>query len=143
MAQRLYGIEIHHVSRVRFPKVDLTISSIIARSIKRRLHDRLSHLISRFRAVALLGPGQVGRTTLALAVAESLPSIYLDLESGADRAKLTVPKLYLTDHEDKLVILDEVHRLAGLFQSLRGRIGCRRPLTDLFDTILASSFDTP
>ena len=90
--------------------------------IKRRLHDRLSHLISHFPAVALLGPRQVGKTTLALDVVESLPSIYLDLESGADRAKLTDPELYLADHKDKLVILDEVHRLTGLFQSLRGLI---------------------
>ena len=91
--------------------------------IKRRLYDRLSHLISHFPAVALLGgPRQVGKTTLALDVAESLPSIYLDLESGADRAKLTDRELYLADHEDKLVILDEVHRLPGLFQSLRGLI---------------------
>ena len=96
--------------------------SIITRMIKRRLHDRLSHLISHFPAVALLGPRQVGKTTLALDVAERLPSVYLDLESGADRAKLTDPELYLADHEDKLVILDEVHRLPGLFQSLRGLI---------------------
>lgn len=68
--------------------------------IKRRLHDRLSDLIHHFPAVALLGPRQVGKTTLALDVAERLPSIYLDLESGADRAKLTDPELYLTDHED-------------------------------------------
>jgi len=62
--------------------------------VKRRLHDRLSHLISHFPAVALLGPRQVGKTTLALNVAESLPSIYLGLESGADRAKLTAPELH-------------------------------------------------
>ena len=87
--------------------------------IKRRLHDSLGHLISHFPAVALLGPRQVGKTTLALDVAENLPSIYVDLESDADRAKLTDPELYLADHEDKLVILDEVHRLPGLFQNLR------------------------
>ena len=110
---------------MRFPKFDVAnmeLSSTIARMIKRRLHDRLSHLISHFPAVALLGPRQVGKTTLALDVAESLPSIYLDLESGADRAKLTAPELYLADHEDKLVILDELHRLPGLFQNLRGLI---------------------
>jgi hypothetical protein len=47
---------------------------------------------------------------------------YLDLESAADRSKLADPELYLTDHEDKLVILDEVHRLPNLFQNLRGLI---------------------
>lgn len=77
-------------------------------------------------AVALLGPRQVGKTTLALAVAEALreecPSIYLDLESEADRAKLAQPELYLADHQDRLVILDEVHRAPGLFPVLRGLI---------------------
>ncbi|MER9048270.1 AAA family ATPase [Mesorhizobium sp. M0923] len=58
----------------------------------------------------------------ALEIAERRPSIYLDLESDADRARLTEPELYLADHEDKLVILDEVHRLPNLFQNLRGLI---------------------
>jgi hypothetical protein len=73
-------------------------------------------------AVALLGPRQVGKTTLAQELADDRPSIYLDLESDRDRAKLTDPELYLESHEDKLVILDEVHRLPDLFQLLRGLI---------------------
>ncbi len=72
--------------------------------------------------MALLGPRQVGKTTLALEIAEQQPSIYLDLESESDRARLSDPELYLAQHEDKLVILDEVHRLPGLFQVLRGLI---------------------
>ena len=48
--------------------------------------------------------------------------LYLDLESEADRAKLAQPELYLADHADKLVILDEVHRTPGLFPVLRGLI---------------------
>ncbi len=77
-------------------------------------------------AVALLGPRQVGKTTLALTVGKDLPSIYLDLESPADRAKLTEPELYLPQHEDKLVILDEIQRVPQLFQSLRGLIDAGR-----------------
>lgn len=50
------------------------------------------------------------------------PSLYLDLESEADRARLAEPELYLAGHEDKLVILDEVHRAPNLFQILRGVI---------------------
>jgi hypothetical protein len=72
--------------------------------------------------VALLGPRQTGKTTLALNIADERPSIYLDLESEKDRAKLSDAELYLSDHEDKLVILDEVHRVPGLFQNLRGLI---------------------
>lgn len=54
--------------------------------------------------------------------AKSVPSIYLDLESECDRAKLAQPELYLADHLDRLVILDEVHRTPSLFPVLRGLI---------------------
>jgi len=90
--------------------------------IDRRLRPRLLSLIEDYPAVALLGPRQVGKTTLALDIANDIESIYLDLESAADRAKLSDPELYLADHEDKLVILDEIHRVPELFQSLRGLI---------------------
>lgn len=73
-------------------------------------------------AVALLGPRQTGKTTLALELAKSGPSLYLDLESERDRAKLAEAELYLAQHLDKLVILDEVHRTPGLFPILRGLI---------------------
>ncbi len=90
--------------------------------IERRLQTRLRDLLREYPAVALLGPRQVGKTTLAHEVAVSVDSVYLDLESPADRAKLSDPELYLADHEDRLVILDEVHRVPDLFQSLRGLI---------------------
>lgn len=90
--------------------------------IPRQKLPELLALVDSNPAVALLGPRQVGKTTLALDIAEQRPSIYLDLESDADRAKLAEPELYLTGHEDKLVILDEVHRAPGLFQNLRGLI---------------------
>ena len=53
-------------------------------------------------------------------------SVYLDLESDADRAKLSDPVLYLSRYYDELVILDEVHRLPALFQNLRGLIDQHR-----------------
>ncbi|KWV56218.1 ATPase [Rhizobium altiplani] len=90
--------------------------------IPRRKTLELIELIDSNPAVALLGPRQVGKTTLALEIGEQRPSIYLDLESDADRAKLSEPELYLSGHEDKLVILDEVHRVPDLFQALRGLI---------------------
>jgi len=73
-------------------------------------------------AVCLLGPRQVGKTTLALAVAERLGAHYLDLESEADRARLADAGAYLALHLDKLVILDELHRAPNLFPVLRGLI---------------------
>ena len=90
--------------------------------IARRSQTQLHYLLAEYPAVALLGPRQVGKTTLALEIADAEDAVYLDLESPADRARLTDPELYLADYEDRLVILDEVHRLPGLFQSLRGLI---------------------
>jgi uncharacterized protein len=86
--------------------------------------------LEQFPAVALLGPRQVGKTTLAQKLAEERAAIYLDLEDAADRAKLTDAALYLSSHEDRLVILDEVQRAPELFQTLRGVIdkGRRRNL---------------
>ncbi len=89
---------------------------------QRNLRTELLEELQHSAAIALLGPRQVGKTTLALSVAQVRPSIYLDLESERDRAKLAQPELYLTDHLDKLVIVDEVHRAPGLFPVLRGLI---------------------
>ncbi|HEV7311924.1 MAG: ATP-binding protein [Proteobacteria bacterium] len=94
--------------------------------IDRRISTELAERLAEVPAVALIGPRQVGKTTLAVEIGESRPSIYLDLESDADRAKLAEPELYLAGHADKLVILDEVHRLPGLFQILRGLIDAGR-----------------
>ena len=90
--------------------------------ITHRLESTLKQLLDQYPAVALLGPWQAGKTTLAWAIAEQLPAIYLDLESSSDQAKLKDAELYLVEHQDKLVILDEVQRAPGLFQNLRGLI---------------------
>jgi predicted AAA+ superfamily ATPase len=90
--------------------------------ITRRIKLQLLNALDNAPAVALLGPRQVGKTTLALDIGRTRPSIYLDLETASDRAKLTDVESYLGGHEDKLVILDEVHRMPELFQSLRGLI---------------------
>lgn len=90
--------------------------------IPRRLQTTLTQLLDDYPAVALLGPRQTGKTTLAWTLADQRPSIYLDLASTADQAKLYNAELYLTEHQDKLVILDEVQRSPGLFQELRGLI---------------------
>ena len=90
--------------------------------IARRSLTHLHKLLAEYPAVALLGPRQVGKTTLALEIADAEDAVYLDLESPTDRARLTDPELYLAEYEDRLVIFDEVHRLPGLFQSLRGLI---------------------
>jgi predicted AAA+ superfamily ATPase len=72
--------------------------------------------------VALIGPRQVGKTTLAFQIAEKFDAVYLDLEDSSDRAKLSAPDLYLGSMEDRVVILDVIHRAPELFQTLRGII---------------------
>jgi predicted AAA+ superfamily ATPase len=78
--------------------------------------------LARQAAVALVGARQVGKTTLALDIAETTPSLYLDLESEAERRKLAEPADFLSRYEDKLVILDEIHKVPELFSTLRGLI---------------------
>jgi hypothetical protein len=90
--------------------------------LKRRVAKRLNHLLKHSPAVVLLGPRQVGKTTLSLEIAETRPSVYLDLEDESDQARLSDPVRYFADHEDELVVLDEVQRMPGLFQQLRGVI---------------------
>ncbi len=96
--------------------------------LQRAVQPRVARLLEQFPAVAILGPRQVGKTTLALSLAETLGenALYLDLELPSDRAKLSDPELYLNQHEDRLVILDEIHRLPGLFETLRSLIDRRR-----------------
>ncbi len=90
--------------------------------ITRRILPFVRESLANQAAVALIGPRQVGKTTLALALAEEGSSLYLDLESRADRAKLDDPELFLRAYEDRLVVLDEIHRMPELFQPLRGLI---------------------
>jgi len=90
--------------------------------IARRVFFKLNELLGRFPAVVLLGPRQVGKTTLAKQCASEREGIYLDLESQRDLSKLSDPEDYLSQREDKLVILDEIQRVPELFPSLRGLI---------------------
>ena len=94
--------------------------------IPRRKFQIVSSRLDQFPAVALLGPRQTGKTTLAGLIAEDRASTYLDLEDTAAREKLTDAALYLSGHAEKLVILDEVQRAPELFQILRGLIDKER-----------------
>ena len=96
--------------------------------------ERTQNIINRLGqnpAVAILGPRQIGKTTLAHAIGKTKsrngqPSIYLDLENPEDFQKLQDPAPYLAQHADKLIILDEVQRYPDLFNALRGIIDQRR-----------------
>lgn len=90
--------------------------------IQRRALKILKELLGKFPAVVLIGPRQIGKTTLAQACGSMANGLYLDLESQRDLRKLSDPEDYLGKREDRLVILDEIQRLPGLFPSLRGLI---------------------
>jgi hypothetical protein len=95
---------------------------MLPRSLTAALQDDLAN----YPAVALLGPRQSGKTTLAREIANRHGGVYLDLESERDRAKLASPELYLGERTSQLVVLDEVHRAPGLFPVLRGLIDTAR-----------------
>lgn len=83
--------------------------------IKRQLLRELKENLKNHSAVALLGPRQTGKTTLAHLITKKIPSVYLDLESPEDLLKLSDPLLFLSRHMNKLVILDEAHRKPDIF----------------------------
>lgn len=96
--------------------------------LTREAQTTIESLMGRFPAVGILGPRQIGKTTLALQIAKTLSPrpVYLDLESISDIAKLTEPQLYFETHQDRTIILDEVHRAPELFATLRSVIDHRR-----------------
>jgi uncharacterized protein len=95
--------------------------------LHRSAQASLSRLLAQFSAVVLLGPRQVGKTTLALAEQARRPrSVYLDLELPSAQRQLDDPEAFLIAQRGRLVVLDEVQRMPGLFAMLRGVIDQRR-----------------
>jgi len=94
--------------------------------IKRRLENKIKDILKRSPSVVLIGPRQVGKTTLALNIAETTSSIYLDLESRLDLEKVRDIVSFHSDNLNKLIILDEVQRLPEVFAELRGIIDKER-----------------
>lgn len=96
--------------------------------ITRHLDPLVRDALRRFPAVALLGPRQVGKTTLARGLhrgSDTPAPDYLDLENPADLEKLADAAGYLHSRRNRLVIIDEVQRAPDLFQVLRGAIDAR------------------
>jgi predicted AAA+ superfamily ATPase len=94
----------------------------ISMMIERFLVDKVEDALNLEAAVVLVGPRQVGKTTLAQGIGETRDAVYLDLENPDDRARLADPNHFFEITEDRLVILDEIHRTPEMFQTLRGAI---------------------
>lgn len=95
--------------------------------IRRHLEPVLLALLRRFPVVGLIGARQVGKTTVARAVARRVGrAVYLDLERPSDAARLADPELYLEPLADRLVVLDEIQRNPALFPVLRSLVDARR-----------------
>lgn len=95
--------------------------------ISRRVAPFVRQRLAEFPAVGLLGPRQVGKSTLAQTIAQEMAAAaeqpdYLDLENPADQAKLEDAGAYLRARANRLIVIDEVQRAPGLFQVLRGII---------------------
>jgi predicted AAA+ superfamily ATPase len=84
--------------------------------------------LEQFDSVALLGPRQVGKTTLARQIAddEHARAQYIDLERPADRRLLDDADAYFAAHAEELIVLDEIQRAPEIFRVLRGQIDDRR-----------------
>jgi predicted AAA+ superfamily ATPase len=94
---------------------------------QRLSQQKLIQRLQQFPAVGLLGPRQVGKTTLAFAQKALYPdALYLDLELPSAQRQMDDPEAFLMAHAQQLVILDEVQRMPELFGILRGVIDQRR-----------------
>ncbi len=96
--------------------------------INREITGELIRLINQFPVVGIIGPRQVGKTTLSKELIDHIDKecIYLDLELPADRNKMYEPQLFLEQHFEKCVILDEIQRMPQIFPVLRGLIDKHR-----------------
>ncbi len=95
--------------------------------IKRKIELGVKKNLRNFPVVTVLGPRQCGKSTLAKRIISlRKKSVYLDLERESDLGKIEDPELFLSQHEDKLICIDEIQRIPDLFKALRGIIDQKR-----------------
>ncbi len=93
--------------------------------ISREITQNLQTALQQMPVVALLGPRQVGKTTLAMQLAgakDGKPSIYLDMERDSDLNKLSDAEAYLSRMKNRLMIIDEVQQKPDLFRVMRSLV---------------------
>jgi uncharacterized protein len=94
--------------------------------IPRLAEEQVRKGLARSPAVAILGPRQCGKSTLARRVLEKSGAVYLDLQDRVDLNKLNEPELFFERHRDRTVCLDEIQRAPELFSVLRSEIDRHR-----------------
>lgn len=94
--------------------------------LDRIIEHKIREALERSPSVVLTGPRQVGKTTLAISISKTIPSVYLDLEDRLDLEKVRDITAFHSENKDKLIILDEVQRLPEIFAQLRGLIDKQR-----------------
>ncbi len=96
--------------------------------IERRITNHLVMALSRHPVVAIIGPRQCGKTTLAKSIYDRVDKevLYLDLENRSDEIKLTYPTLIFQDNREKLIIIDEAQRMPALFPQIRSEVDEKR-----------------
>jgi len=95
-------------------------------NILRNLEEKIKQALKESASIVLIGPRQIGKTTLAINICNSLPAVYLDLEDRLDLQKVSDIKSFYDENRDKLIILDEIQRLPEVFSQLRGIIDRER-----------------
>ena len=91
--------------------------------IKRIIQKEVEESLTTFPVVGILGPRQVGKTTLAKEIQKKISSsLYLDLELPSDYNKLTEPELFLSEQKNKLIIIDEIQQKPELFSVIRALV---------------------
>ncbi len=92
--------------------------------INRRILTDIKDSLSFFPVVSIIGPRQVGKTTLAEQIISdsSKPTLYLDLELQSDLFKLNEAELFLSQHSDQLIVIDEVQIKKELYPLIRALV---------------------
>jgi len=96
--------------------------------ITRYIFDELLEILNEFPVLGIVGPRQVGKTTVAKLLLKEVKkeTILLDLENPRDLAKLTDPMLFFENNQDKCIIIDEVQIKKDLFPIIRAAIDLKR-----------------
>lgn len=96
--------------------------------LARRIEPSLKEAIARSPVTVLLGPRQVGKTTLLKKLLAELPkpAHYLDLELPSDARKLVDAEIYFSQFADQTIVVDEVQRMPALFPLIRALVDQRR-----------------